>query len=343
MSRRRSVPNREVTPTRRASHTQRTAAAFDVAPLFRHSLKGSIVVVDPDIGVSERVPRSTEELVAIRSQVTPSSPLAHRWTPGRLAIAGGVLLYLTVILLVPLLALVVEAVRTGAPAIVRALAEPDARFALVQSLWLTLIAVVVNGIFGVATAIVLVRQRFVGRGVLDALVDLSLAVSPVMIGLSFLLLVGRDGWFWPWLDAAGIRVAFAFPGLVIATLFVTLPFTVREVVHVLAEVGTDEEQVASTLGASWLRTFWKVTLPNIRRGLLLGITLTAARALGEFGAILVLGGAIAKKTDTATTYIYGALEERQNAGAYGMALVLGIVSMLLLIAIERFKNREIDQ
>jgi sulfate transport system permease protein len=269
--------------------------------------------------------------------------LRHRWTAGRLLIAGGVLLYLAIILVVPLLALVVEAVRIGLPAIVEALSSPDARFALMQSLWLTVIAVVVNGIFGVATAIVLVRQRFVGRAALDALVDLSLAVSPVMIGLSFLLLVGRDGWFWPWLDAAGIRVAFAFPGLVIATLFVTLPFTVREVAHVLAEIGTDEEQVASTLGASWLRTFWKVTLPNIRRGLLLGVTLTAARALGEFGAILVLGGAIAKKTDTATTYIYSALEERQNAGAYGMALVLGVVSMILLIAIERFKNREISE
>jgi sulfate transport system permease protein len=160
-----------------------------------------------------------------------------------------------------------------------------------------------------------------------------------MVGLSFLIVLGRDGWVWPWLEAAGLRVAFAFPGLVVATLFVTLPYTVREVAHVLVEVGEDEEAVAATLGASAWRTFWFVTLPNIRRGLLLGLTLTAARALGEFGAVLVLGGAIARKTESATTYIFGALEERQAAGAYGMSLLLGVASIALLIIIERFKQR----
>lgn len=334
------MPNREITLTRRASHTLRTAPAFDVAPLYRESLARSVVTVAPE---TDFAARSTGEMVAIPSPGVARSLMAFRWTPARILIVGSVLLYLTVVLVIPLFALVIEAVGIGIPATAQALSAPDARFAMVQTLWLTLIAVVVNGVFGVAIALVLVRQRFVGRGVLDALVDLSLAVSPVMIGLSFLLLVGRDGWFWPWLDAAGIRVAFAFPGLVIATLFVTLPFTVREVSHVLAKIGTDEEQVASTLGASSWRTFWKVTLPNIRRGLLLGITLTAARSLGEFGAILVLGGAIARKTETATTYIYGALEGRENAGAYGMALLLGLVSMLLLIAIERFKTREIAE
>ena len=253
-----------------------------------------------------------------------------------------VVLYVAAILVIPLVALAVETVRTGVPAVAEALRTPAAMFAMAQSLWLTLIAVVVNCILGVAIALVLVRQRFPGRRLLDALIDLSLAVSPVMIGLSFLLVLGRDGWFWPALDALGIRVAFAFPGLVIATLFVTLPYTVREVANVLSEVGEDEEHVAATLGASAWRTFWKVTLPNIRRGLLLGVTLTAARSLGEFGAVLVLGGSIARRTETATTYIYGALEERQTAGAYGMALLLGVVSMLLLIAIERFKTRSSD-
>ncbi len=124
-----------------------------------------------------------------------------------------------------------------------------------------------------------------------------------------------------------------------ATLFVTLPYTIREVMHILVEVGDDEEQVAATLGASWWRTFWRVTLPNVRRGLTLGLTLTAARALGEFGALLVLGGAISGKTETATTYIFGATEERHEAGAYGMALLLGVVSMLMLVVIEHFKKR----
>jgi len=295
-----------------------------------------VVIVAP---AAERG-RDTREMVLIAAR--PESALgttAFRWTPGRIAVAAGVVGYLAVILVLPIAALVFEAVRIGAAALVRGLWVPEARFALMQSVWLTLIAVVVNGVLGVAIAIVLVRQRFAGRKLLDALIDLSLAVSPVMVGLAFLIMLGRGGWFWPTIDSLGWRVAFAFPGLVIATLFVTLPYTVREVAHLLEEVGDDEEKVASTLGASAWRTFFRVTLPNIRRALLLGLTLTAARALGEFGAVLVLGGAIARKTETATTYIYGAIEERQTAGAYGMALVLGVLSMLLLIVIERFKSR----
>jgi len=325
--------------TRQASHSLRTAPAFNVAPLRFPPAARPVVLVAP---IDERL-RSTREMSSISHVGSAHATLAeHRWSAGRLAIMALVVLYLATILVVPLIALAVETVRTGIPAVAEALRTPEAVFAIVQTLWLTLIAVVVNCILGVAIALVLVRQRFPGRQLLDALIDLSLAVSPVMIGLSFLLVLGRDGWFWPVLDALGIRVAFAFPGLVIATLFVTLPYTVREVANVLTEVGEDEEQVAATLGASAWRTFWKVTLPNIRRGLLLGVTLTAARSLGEFGAVLVLGGSIARKTETATTYIYGALEERQNAGAYGMALLLGVVSMLLLIAIERFKSRSSD-
>ncbi len=330
------APSRRLQPTRPAAHTARTAAAFRVAPL---TLPPSLpeAVVAPE---AERA-RPTREMAAI-APAPAAGWTAFRWTPARVAIVGGVVLYLTLILLIPLAALVVETLRIGASAVAQALAAPEARFALVQSLWLTGVAVVVNAVMGVAMALVLVRHRFPGRRLLDALIDLSLAISPVMIGLAFLLLLGRDGWFWPVIDAAGWRVAFAAPGLVIATLFVTLPYTVREVANVLVEVGEDEEQVASTLGASAWRTFRLVTLPNVRQALLLGITLTAARALGEFGAVLVLGGAIARKTETATTYIYGAIEERQNAGAYGMALLLGVVSMLLLLVIERFKHRKAD-
>lgn len=330
------LPGRRLQPTRQAAHTARTAAAYSVAPLTLPSAVPATVVA-PD---AERA-RPTREMAAI-APAADATWSTFRWTPARVAIVGGVVLYLTLILVIPLAALVVETLRIGMTAVVRALAAPEARFALVQSLWLTLAAVVVNAVMGVAMALVLVRHRFPGRRLLDALIDLSLAISPVMIGLAFLLLLGRDGWFWPLIDGAGWRVAFAAPGLVIATLFVTLPYTVREVANVLVEVGEDEEQVASTLGASAWRTFRLVTLPNIRQGLLLGITLTAARALGEFGAVLVLGGAIARRTETATTYIYGAIEERQNAGAYGMALLLGVVSMLLLLVIERFKHRKAD-
>jgi sulfate transport system permease protein len=171
------------------------------------------------------------------------------------------------------------------------------------------------------------------------LVDLPLAVSPVMTGLALLLVFGRGGWLEPWLDIAGLKVSFAFPGLVLATLFVTFPFTVREVAYVLLELGSDEEEAAITLGASPWQTFRLITLPNIRYGLGYGLVLTLARALGEFGAVLVIGGAISGHTQTATTFIYNALEERQEAAAYSMALVLAAASVLFLLALEWIKRQ----
>ncbi len=261
------------------------------------------------------------------------------WTPARGIVFVAVLLYVGAVLLLPLGALAFEAARLSVAVIVRGITSAAALSALKQTLLLTVVAVVCNGIFGIAAGLVLVRQRFRGIGVLDATIDLVLAVSPVMSGLAFLLLVGRNGWLAPALQALDLRVAFAFPGLVLATLFVTLPFTVREVSYVLAEVGNDEEHVAATLGSSPWRTFFRVTLPNIRRGLTLGLTLTAARALGEFGAVLVIGGAIAGRTDTATTFIYGALEERNDAAAFGLAIVLALVSMGFLITLENVRKK----
>ena len=160
-----------------------------------------------------------------------------------------------------------------------------------------------------------------------------------MTGLAFLLLFGRSGWFQPLFEPLGLRVAFAFPGLILATLFVTLPFTLREVALVLEELGTTEEDAAATLGASAWQTFLRVTLPNFRHGLTLGATLTVARALGEFGAVLVLGGAIANKTQTATTFIYAAVEERHEAAAYGMAMLLAAASVALLTVLQRQRAR----
>ncbi|MGH7711615.1 MAG: ABC transporter permease subunit [Gemmatimonadaceae bacterium] len=270
----------------------------------------------------------------------PGEPRTREpWTPARILVFVAVLLYLGTVLLLPLGALVLEAVQLGILAIVRGITSPAALSALRATMLLTAIAVVCNGIFGIAAGLTLVRQRFRALALLDATIDLVLAVSPVMIGLAFLLLVGRTGWFAPVLQALDLRVAFAFPGLILATLFVTLPFTVREVSYVLAEVGNDEEHVAATLGSSPWRTFFRVTLPNIRRGLTLGLTLTAARALGEFGAVLVLGGAIAGRTDTATTFIYGALEERNDAAAFGLAIVLALISMGFLVTLEQLRKK----
>lgn len=259
--------------------------------------------------------------------------------PGRRVLIGIVCAYLGLVLLLPLGALVGKAFDAGPRLILSELARNEAMHALRQSVLLAAIAVVCNGIFGVAGALVLVRQRFIGRAALDALVDLSLAVSPVMTGLAFLLVFGRNGWLSPVLDAMDLRVAFAFPGLVLCTLFVTLPFTLREVSYVLEELGTDDEQAAATLGATGWQTFWRVTLPNIQHGLTLGVTLTAARALGEFGAVLVVGGAISGRTHTATTFIFAATDERRDAAAFGMAMVLGMCSLLLLVLLERFKQK----
>lgn len=185
----------------------------------------------------------------------------------------------------------------------------------------------------------IVRQDFPGRSFVSALVDLPLAVSPVMIGLGVLLVVGRDGLLGPWLESAGIRLTFSFPGLVIATLFVTLPYTLREVAYVLEELGTVEEEAASTLGASPWQTFWRVTLPNIRLAMGYGLLMTMARSLGEFGAVLVLGGSISGATQTATTFIHDALEERNVAGAYGTAALLCSISIALLSGLESVKHR----
>lgn len=263
-------------------------------------------------------------------------------TAGRVLLFGSVAAYLLLVLALPLAALARRVLALGIPAVLEALSDPEPLAALGRSLLLVALALLINGVFGVLGAIVLVRHRFPGRGVLDLLVDLPLAVSPVVAGLAFLLVFGRGGWLASVLEPAGIRIAFAFPGLLIATVFVTLPFVVREVGYVLAELGTDEEEAARTLGASRWQTFVRVTLPNIAGGAGYGLTLTAARALGEFGAVLVLGGAIVGSTETATTFIYGAVEERHEAAAYGMAALLAAASMLVLAGLARLDphNRE---
>jgi len=197
---------------------------------------------------------------------------------------------------------------------------------------------VANAVVGVIGAIAITRHRFIGRGLIDALADLPLAVSPVMVGLAFMLLLGREGWLsgpLAWLD---LQVLFAFPGLLVATLFVTLPFTLREVAYVLQEIGTSEEEAAVTLGASPLQTFFRVTLPNVRLGLGYGLLMSVARALGEFGAVLVLGGSISGHTQTATTFIHDAIEERNFGAAYGMALVLAAISVAFWVALESAKR-----
>lgn len=282
------------------------------------------------------------EPLALRSlPVTVAVPTVSQWRVklARSALIAVVEIYLLTILIGPVAALVVELLEVGIGNALQAIVSPDALSALWMTVILTFIAVVVNAFVGTFGAIAIVRHKFIGRSTINALCDLPLAVSPVMIGLAFILLVGRNSWLGQMLDSSGVRVAFAFPGLVIATLFVTLPYTIREVVYVLEEIGTSEEEAAITLGASSWQTFVRVTLPNIRIGLGYGLLMTTARSLGEFGAVLVLGGSISGQTQTATTFIHDAAEERQHAGAYGMALVLALASVFSLLALEWAKNR----
>jgi sulfate transport system permease protein len=270
-----------------------------------------------------------------------SAPIGRpAWAPyGRAALLGGVLLYLAAVLVGPIVALAAQVARLGLREVFAALGQPDALAALRMSIVLTVISTAINAVVGVVGALAITRQRFLGRNLINALADLPLAISPVMIGLAFMLLAGRNGWLAGPLATLGLQVLFAFPGLLIATLFVTLPFTLREVAYVLEEIGTSEEEAAATLGASPWQTFWRVTLPNIRVGLGYGLLMSVARSLGEFGAVLVLGGSISGHTQTATTFIHAAIEERERAGAYGMALLLAAISVALWALLEVVKRK----
>ncbi len=175
------------------------------------------------------------------------------------------------------------------------------------------------------------------------MVDLPLAVSPVIVGLMAVLLFGRGGWFEPYFAARGIQIIFALPSMIIVTIFICIPFVIREVAPVLEELGTEEEDAARTLGASSLQTFFRVTLPNMRWGLLYGVALSAARAMGEIGAVLIVSGAIQGQTETATLYVLRALEERQDQAGYLVALTLAGISVVLLAAIEVFKRKRVKE
>jgi sulfate/thiosulfate transport system permease protein len=197
----------------------------------------------------------------------------------------------------------------------------------------------VTSVFGVIVALVLARDRLPGKRLMSALVNLPLAVSPVIVGLMAVLLFGRGGWFESFFAAQGIQIIFALPSMILVTIFISIPFVIREVVPVLEELGMQEEQAAWTLGASKFQTFRRITLPNIRWALLYGIALSAARAIGEVGAVLIVSGLLQGQTETATLYVLRAFEQYQDQQGYIVALTLAAVSIVLLIAIEVFKRK----
>jgi sulfate/thiosulfate transport system permease protein len=215
-----------------------------------------------------------------------------------------------------------------------AVTTPDALHALKVTLILTAIAVPANTIFGVLCALAIVRHRYPGAGVVNAVVDLPLALSPVVVGLALLLLYGRGGWL------GGHGIVFALPGMVLATIFVSLPFVVREVVPVLREIGTEQEQAAATLGASALQTFLRVTWPAIRYATAYGVVLTTARALGEFGAVSVVSGRLAGETESLTLYVQDRYQSFDTTGAYAAAVVLALLAMTTLLVMTRLKPKE---
>jgi sulfate transport system permease protein len=235
-------------------------------------------------------------------------------------------------------AVVFGALREGVGAFWSQISNPEALNAIKLSILLGLGATALNTVFGLGIAWVLVRDDFSGRRYLNGLVDLPFAVSPVIAGLMLILLFGRNGWFIPWTDALGLKLVFAWPGMLLATTFVSLPFVVREVMPVLSQIGLEQELAAYTMGASPWRTFWSVTFPSLRWGLLYGISLTLARSFGEFGAVLVVSGGVSGLTETSTLYIFRSLDDRNYVGAYSVALLLAIISFAILIGMEFVKR-----
>ena len=250
-----------------------------------------------------------------------------------------VVLYVAFLILTPIVALTAGAFEKGFGAVIDSLNQPDVFLAFWNTLWVSLVVVTIHTIFGTLVAWVFVRHRFPGRNLINGLVDMPFAVSPVVAGYMLLRLFGRTGILAPVIEALGIQIAFAMPGMVLATLFVTLPFMIRELIPVLEAFDTRQEKAAATLGANGWQTFWRVTFPALRWGMIYGITLTFARALGEFGAVLVIGGGVQGRTETATLFIYRALDERQYIGAYSAALVLGLFSLILVLGSDWLRRK----
>lgn len=242
--------------------------------------------------------------------------------------------YLAVLLVAPVGFVFWRTFEHGVGPAWNAVTTPDALHALKVTLILTAIAVPANTIFGVLCALAIVRHRYPGAGVVNAVVDLPLALSPVVVGLALLLLYGRGGWL------GGHAIVFALPGMVLATIFVSLPFVVREVVPVLREIGTEQEQAAATLGASAFQTFRRVTWPAIRYATAYGVVLTTARALGEFGAVSVVSGRLVGQTESLTLYVQDRYQAFDTTGAYAAAVLLALLAVATLLLMTRLKPKE---
>jgi sulfate/thiosulfate transport system permease protein len=250
------------------------------------------------------------------------------------------LAYLALILVLPIAMVFYRTFENGLRPVVHALQDPMMQHALLMTVVIAAIVVPLNTLFGVFCALLLVRRSFPGKSFLNVLIDVPFAVSPVVVGLALVLVYGRTGWFGGPLMDAGLRVIFAWPSMVLATIFVSLPFVVREVVPVLQEVGVEQDQAAHTLGATTRQTFWRITLPAIRAGVTYGVVLTTARALGEFGAVSIVSGKIAGRTSTLTVHVEERFQQFDLVGAYTSSLVLALIAILIVLGMTVLKPKE---
>jgi len=247
------------------------------------------------------------------------------------ALIGIALSFIFLFLVLPLAAVFTEALRKGVDAFFEAFKEPDAWSAIRLTLITAAIAVPLNLVFGVAAAWAIAKYEFRGKAILTTLVDLPFSVSPVVAGLIYVLMFGAHGWFGPWLQAHDIKIIFAVPGIVLATIFVTFPFIARELIPLMQAQGTDEEQAAQVLGATGWQTFWHVTLPNIKWGLIYGVILCNARAMGEFGAVSVVSGHIRGQTNTIPLHVEILYNEYQSVAAFAVASLLALLALVTLV------------
>jgi sulfate/thiosulfate transport system permease protein len=259
------------------------------------------------------------------------------WIP--MILIGLALTYIILIVYIPAINVFYQAFHQGIEPFIHNLTNPDFLSAVRVTLLLALITVPINTVFGLCAAWSIARHQFPGRTLLLSIIDLPLSISPVVAGLMIMLLYGRQGWFGGWLQDRGIDIVFAFPGMAIATAFVSMPFVVREVIPVLEEAGVDQEEAARTLGASDWQIFWRVTLPNIRWGLMYGILLTNARAMGEFGAVSVVSGNVANTTQSLPLFVEEAYKQYDTEAAFSAAVLLALLAAVTLVIKEVLESK----
>lgn len=266
-----------------------------------------------------------------------SSTKQKSWVP--VILIAVAIAYLALVLYIPALNVFYQAFKKGFGPFLSNLTRPDFLNAVKLTVLLAAIAVPLNTVFGLCAAWAIARHKFPGRALILSILDLPFSISPVVAGLMIVLLYGNNGWFGPWLQEHNLKIVFAFPGMAIATAFVSMPFVAREVIPVLEEAGTDQEEAAKTLGANDWQIFWRVTLPNIRWGLLYGLVLTNARAMGEFGAVSVVSGNIAGKTQSLPLFVEEAYKQYETEAAYSAAVLLALLAVVTLVLKEILERK----